>query len=90
MSAELILKPLAISLDLRAKSFVSTPCHRMRQDSNYIRKSKMQYDKQKFYSQKTDVQTLDLGNSLAVHWLGLHAFTAHGPGSTPAQGAKIP
>ena len=50
----------------------------------------MQYDKQKFYSQKTDVQTLDLGNSLAVHWLGLHAFTAHGPGSTPAQGAKIP
>ena len=30
------------------------------------------------------------GNSLAVQWLGLHAFTAEGTGSTPCQGTKIP
>ena len=29
------------------------------------------------------------GNSLVVQWLGLHAFTAGGLGSTPGQGAKI-
>ena len=30
-----------------------------------------------------------LENSLAVQWLGLCAFTAGGPGSTPGQGTKI-
>ena len=30
-----------------------------------------------------------LGNSLAVLWLGLHAFTAKGPGSSPGWGTKI-
>ena len=29
------------------------------------------------------------GNSLAVQWLGLGAFTAGGPGSIPGQGTKI-
>ena len=32
----------------------------------------------------------DLGNSLVFQWLGLHAFTAEGPGSIPGQGTKIP
>ena len=31
-----------------------------------------------------------LGNSLAVQWLGLRAFTAEGPGSIPGRGTKIP
>ena len=30
------------------------------------------------------------GNSLAVQWLGLGAFTAMSPGSIPGQGTKIP
>ena len=30
------------------------------------------------------------GNSLVVQWLGLHALTAEGLGSIPAQGTKIP
>ena len=30
------------------------------------------------------------GNSLVVQSLGLGAFTAKGPGSTPGQGTKIP
>ena len=30
------------------------------------------------------------GNSLAVQWLGLHAFTSEGPGSIPGRGNKIP
>ena len=30
------------------------------------------------------------GNSLAVQWLGLGAFTAVGPGSIPGRGTKIP
>ena len=30
------------------------------------------------------------GNSLAVQWLGLRAFTAEGPGSIPGRGTKIP
>ena len=29
------------------------------------------------------------GNSLAVQWLGLHAFTAEGPGSISGRGTKI-
>ena len=29
------------------------------------------------------------GNSLAVQWLGLRAFTAGGPGSIPGEGSKI-
>ena len=29
-------------------------------------------------------------NSLAVQWLGLHAFTAKGPSSIPGWGTKIP
>ena len=33
---------------------------------------------------------MDTGNSLAVQWLLLHAFTAEGPGSIPGWGAKIP
>ena len=31
-----------------------------------------------------------MGNSVAVQWLGLHAFTAEGAGSIPSQGTKIP
>ena len=31
-----------------------------------------------------------IGNSLAVHWLGLCASTAGGTGSIPGQGTKIP
>ena len=31
-----------------------------------------------------------LGNSPAVKWLGLHAFTAESVGSIPGQGTKIP
>ena len=31
-----------------------------------------------------------LGNSLAVQWLGLHAFTAENMGSIPGRGTKIP
>ena len=30
------------------------------------------------------------GNSLAVQWLGLHAFTAKGWGSIPGWGTEIP
>ena len=30
------------------------------------------------------------GNTLAVQWLGLHAFTAEGLGSISGQGTKIP
>ena len=30
------------------------------------------------------------GNSLAVHWLGLHVLTAKDPGSNPGQGTNIP
>ena len=30
------------------------------------------------------------GNSLAIQWLGLRAFTAEGPGSIPGWGTKIP
>ena len=29
---------------------------------------------------------IQLGNSLAVHWLGLHALTAKGPGRDPFVG----
>ena len=31
-----------------------------------------------------------LGNSLAVQWLGFHAFTAENMGSIPGRGTKIP
>ena len=31
-----------------------------------------------------------MGNSLAVQWLVLHAFTANSPGSAPGRGTKIP
>ena len=34
-------------------------------------------------------QKISWGNSLVVHWLQLHAFTAEGPGSIPGWGAKI-
>ena len=30
-----------------------------------------------------------IGNSQAVQWLGLHAFTAEDPGSIPGRGTKI-
>ena len=36
------------------------------------------------------VKGIELGNSLAVQWLGLHAFTSEGLGSIPGQGPKIP
>ena len=32
----------------------------------------------------------DLGNSLVVQWLELHASTAGGKGLIPGQGTKIP
>ena len=35
------------------------------------------------------VKIFDLGNSLVVQWLGLHAFTAEGPGSIPGRETKI-
>ena len=38
----------------------------------------------KFYRLKIEL------NSLAVQWLGLHAFTAEGAGSIPGGGTKIP
>ena len=31
----------------------------------------------------------DMGNSLAVQWLGFHASTAGGTGSIPGRGTKI-
>ena len=31
-----------------------------------------------------------LGNTLAVQWLGLQAFTAEGAGTIPGWGTKIP
>ena len=34
--------------------------------------------------------TIKIGNSLAVQWLGLHAFTAEGLGSIPGLGTKTP
>ena len=37
-----------------------------------------------------DFKTQQAGNSLAVQWLGLCAFTANGVGSVPAQGTMIP
>ena len=36
-----------------------------------------------------DHQDKDRGSSLAVQWLGLHAFTAVGLSSIPGQGTKI-
>ena len=33
---------------------------------------------------------VDIGNSLAVQWIGLHASTAGGTGSIPGGGTKIP
>ena len=33
---------------------------------------------------------MEPGNSLAVQWLGLGAFTAQGLGSIPGWGTKIP
>jgi len=33
---------------------------------------------------------MPFGNSLAVQWLGLHAFTAKGSNSIPSQGTMIP
>ena len=35
-------------------------------------------------------KNVGFGNSLAIQWLGLGAFTADGPGSIPGQGTKIP
>ena len=32
----------------------------------------------------------NIGHSLAVQWLGLHALPVKGPSSIPGQGAKIP
>ena len=37
-----------------------------------------------------DFKKKDLGNSLAVEWLGLHVFTAEGVGSIPGWGIRIP
>ena len=36
-----------------------------------------------------DLKT-ELGNSLVIQWLGLHASTAGGIGSVPGWGTKIP
>ena len=41
-------------------------------------------------SLKGIMKIMHVGNSLAVQWLGLPAFTAVGPGSIPGQGTKIP
>ena len=35
-------------------------------------------------------KSLGEGNSLAVQWLGLHAFIVEGQGSIPGWGTKIP
>ena len=37
-----------------------------------------------------DCRVKNEGNSLLVHWLGLHAFTAKGPGLISGWGDKIP
>ena len=37
-----------------------------------------------------NVRLNSIGNNLAVQWLGLHAFTAKGTGSTPGWGTEIP
>ena len=37
-----------------------------------------------------DIQTWNMGNSLAVQWLGLLTFTAKGLGSISGQGTKTP
>jgi len=37
-----------------------------------------------------DCRVKNEGNSLLVHWLGLHAFTAKGPGSISGWGNKVP
>ena len=44
----------------------------------------MQLEGNKFFQ-----KPCELGNSLAVQWLGLHAFTAEGPGSISGGGTKI-
>ena len=36
------------------------------------------------------INKVQLGHSLAVQWLGLHTFTAKGPGSIPGWGIIIP
>ena len=41
-------------------------------------------------SKKIKRRKMPRGNSLAVQWLELHAFTAEGPGSIPGWGTKIP
>ena len=38
---------------------------------------------------RTATTTKVLANTLAVQWLGLHAFPAEGQGSVPAWGTKI-
>ena len=38
---------------------------------------------------RTATTTKILANTLAVQWLGLHAFTAEGPSSVPGWGTKI-
>ena len=47
---------------------------------------------QKASSQWAQVASFErsLGNSLAVQWLALHAFTAEATGSIPGQGTKSP
>ena len=37
-----------------------------------------------------DCRVKNEGNSLLVHWLGRHAFTAEGPGLISGWGDKIP
>ena len=38
---------------------------------------------------KSKIKIVELGNSLAVLWLGLYASTAEGVGSIPVWGTKI-
>ena len=44
----------------------------------------------KIFDISTNTKCRNFGNSLVVQWLGLHAFTAKGPGSISGQGTKIP
>ena len=39
---------------------------------------------------KSEIKTVELGNSLVVRWLRLRASTARAMGSIPGRGTKIP
>ena len=56
----------------------------LRPDAAKINKQINKINSKKF------LKNFTIGNSLAVQWLGLGAFTAEGLGSIPVWGTKIP